>query len=145
MSKAMGILKVCTIILNTLFLATLILLCIQTSPFGSNLILAVIIFFFPLINLLVLLGSGKLLMGTKGIVFATLSVISSVIILLIIVLIVGQSGVPDPAGLRAVLVLWIISPLLTIPAVILLRARTKKETSVTGTIICPHCGGDVNI
>ena len=144
MKMATTVLKIIAIILNALFLATMVLLCIKSPPSGSNVILASIIFLFPLISLLVLLGSDKLLTGTKGVVFTTLSVILGVLLLLVVMLLVGQSGVPEPAGMRAVLVLWILSPLLTIPAVILLRVGANKKTSHANIITCPHCGGDVN-
>jgi hypothetical protein len=144
MNKTATVLKITAIILNTLFLAIMVLLCIQSPPSGSYVILAVIIFLFPLTNLLLLFFSGKLLTGTKGVVFTTLSVILGVLMLLVLVLAVGQSGVPEPAGMRVFLVMWILSPLISIPAVILLRARAQKNTSESNTIICPHCGGDVN-
>ena len=145
MKKSVTVLKIIAIILNALFLAIIVLLCIKDPPSGSNAILAGIVFLFPLISLLLLLGSGKLLTGTKGVVFTTLSVISGVLLLLVVVFAVAQSGIPEPAGMRAVLVLWILSPVLSIPAVILLRAGVKKNTSMASTMICPHCGGDVNV
>jgi hypothetical protein len=145
MNKTTTVLKITAIILNTLFLTVLALLYIQSPAGGPSIIIAVMIFLFPLTNLLALLFSSKFLIGTKGAVLTALSVILSIMILLILTLVIGQSGTPEPIMMRAFLVIWILSPVLNIPAVILLRARVQKNTPAAAIITCPHCGGDVTI
>ncbi len=134
MKNTTTVLRITAIILNTLFLMVLLLLCIKSPPKGPSIILAVMIFLFPLTNLLALIFSSKFLTGTRGAVLTALSVILSIIILMILALVVGQSGVPEPPVMRAFLVMWILSPASSIPAVILLRARAKKNTPDTNTI-----------
>ncbi len=143
MNKMTTILKITAVILNTLFLTVLALLYFQSPAGGPSIILAVMIFLFPLINLLALLFSNKLLIGTKGAVLTALSVLLSIMILMILTLVIGQSGTPEPIMMRAFLVVWILAPVSSIPAVILLRARAQKNTPAANIITCPHCGRDV--
>jgi hypothetical protein len=145
MKKTTTVLKITAIILNALFLAIGFVMLRKIPPSGSYIILALIIYAYPLTNLVLLLFNSKILTGTKGVVFTTLSVISGVLLLLLVVFAVARSGVPEPAFIRAVLVLWIIAPLFSVSAVVLLRTSVKKNTSETKTVISPHCGGDVNI
>jgi hypothetical protein len=145
MDKIAAGLRIVSIVLNSLFLVFLILLSISNPPDGSDLALAIIIYIYPVMNLLALILSRKILTGRQGAVVSTLSIIFSVAALLILVFVISKSGMPEPIGMRTFVLIWFLAPLFSCPAILLLRANTKKGDSQGKIITCPHCGGEISV
>jgi len=145
MNKAAAGLRIVAIVLNSLFLVFLILLSISNPPDGSYLVMAIIIYIYPVINLLALILNRKILIGRKGVALSTLSIIFGVAALLMLVFVIAQSGMPEPIGVRTFVLIWFLAPLFSCPAILLLRANAKKGNSQDRAITCPHCGGEIGL
>jgi hypothetical protein len=145
MNKTAACLRIIAIVLNSLFLVFLVLLSISNPPPGSQLALVIIIYIFPVINLLALILNRKILTGRKGAVFSTLSIVFGVVALLMLVFVIAQSGMPEPIGMRTLVLTWLLVPLFSCPAIFLLRADAKKGDSQGKAITCPHCGGEISV
>jgi hypothetical protein len=145
MNKTAAGLKIVAIVLNSLFLVFLVLLSISNPPDGSDLALAIIIYIYPVMNLLALILSRKILTGRQGAVVSTLSIIFGVAVLLILVFVISKSGMPEPLGMRAFVLIWFLAPLISCLAILLLRANAKKGASLGEAITCPHCGGEISV
>ena len=147
MNIVTAIFKYAAIIFNTLFLALLIALTLKTPPEGaSSIAFSVVVYIYLFFNLSILILSARLLVSARGTILSSVSIFSSLVLLLILFIGVGHSDIHEaPKGIRLLILTWLLVPLLTAPATLLLRLAAKKTTNNTKLITCPHCGGEVTV
>jgi hypothetical protein len=146
MNKTACILKYCAITVNMLLAIFLTLLVIGIHPSGSLMTILLAVVFCSILNIILLALSRRLLAGAIGVFFLCLFSVLNIGSLLGVIACLAQWGLPgQPMEVLAV-ILWLVFPIITLPAIFLVRSQLNKNgASDCGTITCPNCATEISI
>ena len=145
MNKAADILKFCAIIVNSLLTIFLTLAVIQSRASGSYLIMFLVVIFCSILNIILLALSKRLLAGAIGMFFLCLSSVLNLGSLLCVIAGLAQYGIPEQPIIAIAIIMWFVFPIITLPAIFLVRYQlNKKGVSDGSTINCPNCGTEIS-
>ncbi len=129
MTKAVTILKACAIILNALLVIFLTLAIILFQASGSYLIMFLAVVFCSILNVILLALSKRLLTGATGTFFLYLSSALNLYSLHCVLTLTGtmQWGLPRAIIPAATVIMWFACPVITLPAIFLVRGQLNKS------------------
>ena len=139
MNKAVMVLRISAIIINVLLCVIMTLGLVVAEPSGKNLILLASIVIVAVLNILILSGVRTLIAGKCGTVLICLATVLNVCSLLGVLAGLYQYGMPGDVLSNMAVFVWLIFPLVTLPALFMVRSQMRKGVKPC-PITCPNCG-----
>lgn len=127
MKKAVPILKICAIILSSLSAIFLTMWMIHDKASGSILFMFLAAVFCSILNVILLVLSKRLLTGGAGVFFLYLSSALNLYSLHCVITGTMQWGLPRAIIPATTVILWFAFPIVTVPAIVLVRGQLKKS------------------
>jgi len=146
MKKTATVFKIITITLNAFFLISSLAILAKIGPTSLHPALVIIPLLAPVICIASLAFSNKLLAGFMWFLSISAAIFTNAVLLGFVVYALASWGMPGLPGQNFLVPLWLLLPIISCITLFLVRSQIKKNgASDHSTVICPHCGGDVNV
>ena len=125
MNKAVGFLKVITIILNTIFLLSSLAILIANGMPSLHPAFVIIPLTAPLVSITALVFANKLLSGYMWIVSIVSAIITNLVLTGTVIYCLASWGMPGLPYQNFLVPLWFVVPVISCTTLFLVRSRIK--------------------